>query len=185
MTVRWWPVVVVLGMVVMGSGLVIAQGRWTTRQRWLLGLIGCYLVLVGWLTFYPAGVPIFAGATKPLRHFGWITYNLRPLIHVNREFWANVAMTVPLGAFYYLARRHWRPLMLVCAALVPGLVIELGQLVSDLLVNLSRVVDVDDWLTNSLGVLVGFGLMLVLDRLSAGWLGCQLRLTPPRPSKMV
>lgn len=168
MGARWLPVMTLLVLVGGSAVVTVLRPGWQLHQRLLLGLSFCYLAMVAWLTFFPAGLPMFAGATKPLRHFGWVTYNLRPLAHVNPEFWANVALTLPLGALYYLAKRSWSPLGLVGAALVPGLLIEGGQLVADVLVNLNRIVDVDDWLTNSLGVLVGWGIMALVDHLAGG-----------------
>lgn len=168
MAARWWPVIILLTGIAVAAGIVISRPGWQPRQRWLLGLAFGYLALVGWLTFFPAGLPIFAGAVKPLRHLGPITYNLRPFAHVNPEFWANVALTVPLGGIYYLAKRRWSVWALLGAALVPGFLIEFGQLLADLFVNLSRVVDIDDWLTNSLGVLLGWLAIAGLDRWGLG-----------------
>ncbi|MEO5921454.1 MAG: VanZ family protein [Pseudolysinimonas sp.] len=117
-----------------------------------------YLGVVGWITLGPQ--PLDEGADSlvwRLLHFfsrfsatDWVTYSLL-------EFWANVAMFVPVGLFFVLllGRRRWwlaigLGILLTCA-------IEFVQMFLP-----DRVSDPRDIVANSVGALVGVVIALVV-----------------------
>lgn len=117
-----------------------------------------YLGVVGWFTLGPQ--PLDEGTDsvvwRLLAFFSryapteWITYSLL-------EFWANVAMFVPIGLFFLLlfGRRRW------WLAIVLGMLLTLGiELVQQYLPD--RVSDPRDILANSVGVLIGVMVAMVV-----------------------
>lgn len=160
---RWLPLatlLLILGAVHWGR---IAGQRYRAAQ-WITVSSGfCYLAVLIWLTFYPTGMPFFPGLDKPLSYFGTVSYNLHPLAYVDAEFYANILMTVPLGVYLYLAKPNLSPVAFLLLCALPGLAIESCQLVADLAVNLNRVVDIDDVISNTLGVFGGYLVLKVSD----------------------
>lgn len=110
-----------------------------------------YLGVVGWITLGPQ--PFDEGSDsfvwRLLHFFGgfpmtdWITYSFL-------EFWANVAMFVPVGLFFVLllGRRRWWLAIVLGVALT--CVIEFVQMFLP-----DRVSDPRDIVANSVGALVG------------------------------
>ena len=92
-----------------------------------------------------------------------MSYNLHPLAYVDAEFYANILMTVPLGVYLYLAKPNLSPVAFLLLCALPGLAIESCQLVADLAVNLNRVVDIDDVISNTLGVFCDYLALKVSD----------------------
>lgn len=160
---RWLPLatlLLILGALYWGE---ITSQRWKTAQ-WITVSSGFfYLAVVIWLTFYPTGLPFCLGLDKPLFHFMTVSYNLHPLAYVDAEFFANILLTVPLGVYLYLAKSRLNLLNLFLISIIPGLMIESCQLVADLAVNLNRVVDIDDVISNTCGVLVGYLVVKLFD----------------------
>jgi glycopeptide antibiotics resistance protein len=117
-----------------------------------------YLGVVGWITLGPQ--PLDDGTDSLVwrllaffsRHGAtdWITYSLL-------EFWANVAMFVPVGLFFLLllGRRRW------WLAIALGVVLTCGiEFVQQWLPD--RVSDPRDIVANSVGALVGVVAALVV-----------------------
>ena len=73
-------------------------------------------------------------------------------------------MTIPLGCYVYCWRPRLKSWQLLLIALIPGAIIESAQFVSDLLVGNHRVADIDDVITNTLGVLVGYGVFWLVSK---------------------
>ncbi|MGX5681623.1 VanZ family protein [Schumannella luteola] len=74
----------------------------------------------------------------------------------------NTGVFVPLGLL--LATLGWRLLLALAAGLAVSLCIEVVQYVSDL----GRTADVNDLITNTLGVGIGWGVAWLLSRLRTG-----------------
>ena len=100
---------------------------------------------------------------KPIKYFGNVAYNLVALKYFDGGFVENVLMTVPAGVYLRLAKPKLSSVQLIGWALLPGLAIESCQFISDMAVNLQRVVDIDDLCANTLGVLLGFVLLQLLE----------------------
>ena len=65
----------------------------------------------------------------------------------------------------YLLQDRFSLGSMIFVALIPGVTIETIQMFADLLVNLHRVVDIDDVITNWLGMMIGYGLMKFLAKI--------------------
>lgn len=120
-----------------------------------------YLGLVGWLTLSPSST-IQTGFLWDIADFfqrhrstEWITFN-------TLEFAANIAMFVPLGLFFVLllGRRQW------WLAIVLGVVLTFAIEFAQQYIA-SRVSDPRDLLANSIGVVTGTLLALVLTAAKA------------------
>jgi len=117
-----------------------------------------YLGLVAWVTLGPQ--PLDAQGSALLyriieelsqhRTTSWLTYS-------RVEFLANIAMFIPIGIFFVLlmGRRWWFPAMLAGVAMT--FAIEFVQLFLP-----TRVPDVRDLVSNSLGACVGVVFALVI-----------------------
>lgn len=121
-----------------------------------------YLGLVGWLTLSPLSgrsqfdfVGQLADFFQRHQRTEWITFNLI-------EFTANIALFAPIGLFFVLllGRRQWWLAILLGVALTFGIeYVQQGVA--------GRVSDPRDLLANSLGVIIGTLLALVLTAAKA------------------
>lgn len=150
-------------------------------------LINCYLLWRGWQQYSSTGQRLtitaafiymtailmlcltptlfkVASAHKILFYFHGTPYNAIPFQGISPEFLLNIVMTFPWGVFLYLFNRHytWGKLILYCFAF--SLFIEANQFFWDLLINLGRLADIDDLITNTLGALIGFGVTGLLNK---------------------
>ena len=162
----WIPVLVLCLLVIVSFKRIYFFKRWTSWQKITLYSALVYSITVVWLTFYPAGMAFFAGSYKPIKYFGNVAYNLVALKYFDGGFVENVLMTVPAGVYLRLAKPKLSLVQLIVWALLPGLAIECCQFISDMAVNLQRVVDIDDLCANTSGVLLGFVLLQLLERTS-------------------
>ncbi|KTR86184.1 antibiotic resistance protein VanZ [Leucobacter chromiiresistens] len=80
----------------------------------------------------------------------------------------NIAVFIPLGGLIPLlaARARWWEVLAIVAG--ASLAIELAQLVTARIVLGGHLADVNDWLTNILGGMIGFGLFALLTRSTRG-----------------
>lgn len=151
-----WITLAIIDLIILGGFFpVLLETKWTTWQRVTIYTALGYLLAVAWLTFSPVGLSL-PDSYKPLQYFFWVPYNLHPLAHVDLEFAANILLTVPLGCYFYLLRPKAKWGLVLLLGVIPGLFIESTQMVSDLLFGTLRVVDIDDVITNTMGVWVGF-----------------------------
>jgi glycopeptide antibiotics resistance protein len=120
-----------------------------------------YLALVGWITLSPQGAspsgPLWQVALFFAHHPAteWITFNLL-------EFAANIAMFVPIGVFLVLLFGRGRWWLAILFGVVLTLAIEYTQHFLP-----TRVSDLRDILANSIGVVAGTLLALLLTIRSA------------------
>ena len=130
------------------------------HHRLLLAVTGLYLLAVAWITLNPfPGDPkrnafleglLAAFAATPA--LAWIDYDVV-------EFTANIVLFVPMGVLLALLLgrgRRWLALSLGVAA---SLTIEFIQLFEP-----ARVSDARDIIANSLGAIIGIGLVVVASR---------------------
>ncbi|MHA8110322.1 VanZ family protein [Lactobacillaceae bacterium Melli_B4] len=82
-------------------------------------------------------------------------------------FWLNVVMTIPMGGFIYLlASRKFTLMQVFSMGLMTGLTIETGQFFLDNRFDFHRTVDINDVISNCMGVVIAYyGLRL----LNWGW----------------
>ena len=76
----------------------------------------------------------------------------------------NIAVFVPLGGLVPLliARPSWWKVLVIIAG--TSLAIELAQMAISRLASSGHLADINDWLTNILGGLIGYGLFVLLTR---------------------
>jgi len=129
------------------------------RRRAVLPIvIAVYLLAVAGITLDPApgdpaGNPLLRellGAVSAVPGLGWVDYDVA-------EFSANVLLFVPMGALFVLLLGAWRWWLAVAIGLVATLVIEFVQLFLP-----ERVSDPRDLLANTLGTLLGVGLVALV-----------------------
>lgn len=115
---------------------------------------------------------------KILFYLHGVPYNAIPFQGISPEFLLNIVMTVPWGIFLYLfGDWQWQNAWLVAAAcFLFSLFIEANQFCWDWAISLGRLADVDDLITNTIGGITGFLIMLWLDQTPIHRLIKQFRL---------
>ncbi|MBW1605102.1 VanZ family protein [Lactobacillus sp. Sy-1] len=137
----------------------------TNLNHWQLrvtqGLLVIYLMIVALLCFTPRfPIAVQLGSYPELSSF---TYGHAQIVYMpfqellTEGFWLNVAMTIPLGGFVMRLNPHPMTISAVVGlgALTGGF-IEFGQLFLDNLANFQRTVDINDVISNLLGVVIGY-----------------------------
>lgn len=148
--------------------LLITHSRLWSRfsapaQRVTIATFFCYIIAINWLCLTPTMFN-FSSADKLLFYFHGAPYNLIPLQGFSQEFFLNIIMTFPLGIYLYLANHE---ISFAKASLIGfcfSLFIEVNQFVCDIIFHIGRVADVDDLISNTLGTMIGFALMIILDQ---------------------
>lgn len=158
--IKWLPYMIYTLVVAFGTIMVAGQRR-RFGQRVTLLTFGVYMIVVGFLTLTPTSYAFGVIATMDPVWVGNVPTNPFPLRGVTLDFYLNVLMTVPMGVYLGLFKK-WRPSQILIAGLVMGSAIESTQFVLDFVVHLSRWVDINDVLTNAAGVIVGYGLVMLL-----------------------
>lgn len=93
-----------------------------------------------------------------------IILNLIPFQAMDTAFWLNVIMTIPAGIYYALI---WHPRTvksIFLFGLLTGLTIETTQFIINWFVQLGRWVEVDDLITNAVGVWIGIAIVWLLSK---------------------
>lgn len=126
-------------------------------QRLTLGSLGLYLVSLSYFCFTPAYLSTAAFAKMHPLWVGLAPLNLTPFAGgLGLDFFLNILMTVPLGLYYGLLAPSSRFKTSLILGLGIGLTLETYQFIADQVVDLKRWVDVNDLITNALGVCLGF-----------------------------
>lgn len=151
------------------AGQAGGPGTRAVREA-LLAVFALYCGWLAWLVLSPVGGPNGAMPDVWARIETGYGINLVPFYTI-RRFWAvgtshlvmvnlvgNVVVFLPLGLCPPLLWRRWRPFWKVLLLAVGApLFIETAQLF------IGRSVDVDDWLLNFIGILLGYGLCRLLQ----------------------
>lgn len=122
-----------------------------------------YFVVILRLCLTPVSFS-FLSASRNLSYWHGVPYNLVPFQQLDMEWFLNIVMTIPLGVFLYLLNRKSSFIVILCLIFLFTFFIEGNQFVCDFLFNIGRVADIDDIITNTLGGLIGFYIMKVLDK---------------------
>lgn len=123
----------------------------------------CYFIIILRLCLTPVTFS-FLTASRNLRYFHGVPYNLLPFQQLDLEWFLNIVMTIPLGFLIYLWRRKSSFIAILGLSLMFSLFIEGNQFVCDFLFHIGRVADIDDVITNTLGGIIGFYGLKLLDR---------------------
>lgn len=159
--VRWLPFILIS---VLWATLCLRD--WTHhRFRRIWWWLGCWGLNA--LTWTPIAITL-GGSVGQIQSFQWAggTWVLWPLqpAGIDLSFWLNIVMTVPQGMVwqYNHSSHRWRQWLVV--GLATGFTLEAGQALFNWWVSLGRWVDINDVITNCLGVVIGAALMLVARR---------------------
>lgn len=159
--IRWLPFILVS---LLWVTLILSDWR-HSRFRRVLWWLGCWGLSM--LTWTPIAITL-GGSVGQIQSFQWAggTWVLWPLqpASLDASFWLNIVMTVPQGMIWQFnhGTHRWRQWLV--AGLATGLTLESGQAVFNRLVGLGRWVDINDVITNCLGVMIGATIMLALQR---------------------
>lgn len=126
-------------------------------QRLTLDSLGLYLGFLIFFCFTPSYLSKIGFAAMHPIWFGSAPLNLTPFAGgLGLDFFLNILMTVPLGLYYGLLAKAPKFKTSLFLGLGTGLTIETLQFLADQVVTLNRWVDVNDLITNTLGVCLGF-----------------------------
>ncbi|GAJ26208.1 integral membrane protein [Liquorilactobacillus sucicola DSM 21376 = JCM 15457] len=160
---RWVPFV--LNMTGLAVAIKVGISRLTEKNVWKILTVvslGMYLLVVGYLVFSPTP-DSYRAVPASLFRFGSIPINLVPFRYIDTGFFLNILMTVPLGGYLFLIK-HLKFKQVLLFGVGVGTAIEFSQLVYDLLFQISRWIDINDVITNALGVVVGYVLVSLLKK---------------------
>lgn len=142
--------------------------HWWTRfphfgQRLTTTTLFIYLVALLRLCLTPTSFTI-SSAPKLLFYFHGIPFNVIPFQGFSLEFFLNIIMTLPFGVYLYLVNNRLSFERAGLWGLALSTFIEGNQFICDYLFQLGRLADIDDLITNTLGALIGFAVMIILDQ---------------------
>lgn len=122
-----------------------------------------YIGAILWLCLTPASFS-FSSAPKILFYFHGVPFNVIPFQGLSIEFFLNIIMTFPFGVYLYLLNPRLSFENAGLAGFLLSLFIEGNQFIGDFLFHIGRLADIDDLITNTLGTLIGFAVMIALDQ---------------------
>ncbi len=145
-----------------GSAVQVWRGAWHVRRALLQLAAAVYVAAVLSLTIFPLEVTWGEYANQA----PWIgQINFIPLLTADITIVPNVIMMVPFGFLLPLmSRRATSASRAAWMTAAVSLAIEAAQLLSYIVLNNGRSVDVNDLLANTLGGLVGYALVTLALR---------------------
>ncbi|MEO5964536.1 MAG: VanZ family protein [Candidatus Limnocylindrales bacterium] len=170
-----------LAFLVVVAVLLAGRRRGMAADRVVaVALLAAYLLVLASLTFFPTPLPPFAdapGLGDDYRGWPYPWVSPRPFETIGlalrmgtgsaqlRTLVGNVVAFVPFGFLLPWVAPRWRSWRRVLVAgFGLSLAIEVGQLAQSLVIGYPwRVADVDDLIANTVGVLVGFGIFMVMS----------------------
>ncbi|KRL01504.1 VanZ family protein [Liquorilactobacillus capillatus] len=160
---RWVPFI--LNMTGLAVAIKMGLSRLAEKNIWKIFTVvsfGFYLFVVGYLVFSPTP-DAYREVPSTLYRLGTIPINVVPFSYIDVGFFLNILMTVPLGGYFFLIKRlKFKQVLLLGSGV--GMMIECSQLIYDLLFHISRWIDINDVLTNALGVVIGYSLVFLLQK---------------------
>lgn len=151
---RWIPYVGVTAILVGLVGHTWRRQQYASMSWWL----GWWLLAT--LTWTP--ITVTTGSVAGITTHWWANgvWVVRPLqkASIDASFWFNIVMTLPQGWLWYRRWPRLNRLIWPLLGVVTGGALETGQALGNWLVGLGRWVDINDIITNALGVVLGYGL---------------------------
>ncbi|MFF5899361.1 VanZ family protein [Streptomyces argenteolus] len=148
-----------------GTVVQVWRGAWNKRRALLQLAAAVYVAAVLSLTVFPLNVTWGEYANQA----SWVgQINPVPLLTADVTMIPNVIMMVPAGFLLPLLFRHatsWSRAALMTAA--ASLFLEAAQLLSYIVLNNGRSVDINDVLANTLGGIAGYALVTLALRAPA------------------
>lgn len=160
-----WVPFIIISIIMVGLLIkLFLRHQDTPWQKVTLFTAWIYMYFICRICFAPA--PFSFSPTHEMHYFliHGIILNLIPFQAMDTAFWLNVVMTVPAGIYYALI---WHPKTLQSIfwfGFLTGLTLETTQFIIDWFVQLGRWVEIDDLITNAVGVWLGITLVWLLNR---------------------
>ncbi len=164
MKLEFFPYPFLAGLVVLAILLTLWRQKRSHSYLFFFAIFWLYMLSVAAVTLFPIplGVPrsplsyIFSKINLIPFDFGHLWRNNRIVIFL--EIFGNILMTMPYG-FGLPFLTHIRPKRFIWPVMAIGFTIETTQLIISLLIGVTyRQVDINDFLLNTLGALIGYGL---------------------------
>jgi len=150
---RWVPYVIVSVILALLCGYAWRGRQYATLGWWL----GWWLLAT--LTWTP--ITVTTGSVAGITTHWWANgiWVIRPLqrASIDASFWFNIMMTIPQGWLWHWRWPRWNWPIWLLAGVLTGLALEGGQALGNWLFGLGRWVDINDIITNALGVILGYG----------------------------
>lgn len=121
-----------------------------------------YILVVSYLTLAPTSYAFVGPQHVSPMMIGSAPINLIPFWSTTADFYQNVLMMLPMGVYLGLLLPQFKIKKVILTGLGISVTIESLQFVLDLLVGLSRWVDINDVLTNTFGVVAGWCILEIL-----------------------
>ena len=166
-SLEFFPYPLLAGLIALAILLNFMRRNHSRTYLIIFSLFWVYLLMVMAVTFFPIPLPgpgqsrvsvgyILSKINFIPFNFGQMWHNYRIVIFL--EIFGNILMTIPYG-FGLPLLTHIRPKQFIWAAMAIGFTIETSQLIESLIVRMSfRQVDINDFLLNTVGALIGYGL---------------------------
>ncbi|GAA3196456.1 VanZ family protein [Lentilactobacillus kefiri] len=122
-----------------------------------------YVLVVSYLTLAPTSYAFVGPQHVSPMMIGTAPINLIPFWSTTADFYQNVVMMLPMGIYLGLLLPKFSFRKVLVTGVGVSVTIEFLQLILDLSVGLSRWVDINDVLTNTFGVLVGWLVLKILS----------------------
>lgn len=161
---RSLPLLCIFVAIIFFAGLANLTRR-TWQQRLAICSIAFYLIVLDVLCFTPSNLSIAGFAQYHPIWIGSAPTNFIPFKGIAGDFFLNILMTVPLGVYFGLFAIKPSLKGSLRLGLMTGLTIESLQFIADVLVDIRRWVDINDVITNCLGVIVGYGVFKLMTKL--------------------
>jgi glycopeptide antibiotics resistance protein len=158
------PIVIPFGVVIflVLIGVLRSRGRVTLARASVAAVLAVYAGGVLANTVFPiflrVGTGFYDGPRPlPLYLVPFVDYGFEDAL-------INVAVFIPLGGLVPLltARPSWWKVLAIVAG--ASLFIELAQMATSRLALSGHLADINDWLTNILGGMIGYGLFVLMTR---------------------
>lgn len=158
----WIPIIIYVIILVIIITHVL-QHKHHDWQYFTLVTLWIYALAIGCLCFTPASYN-WGSVHKVFFYFHGVPYNIIPFQALSLEFFLNVIMTIPAGCYAFFDRQHHGKYWSIWLGLAIGCGIEITQFLINLFFGVERFADIDDIITNFLGVQIGYLIIWLLNR---------------------
>jgi|SRR5215207_1329300 len=148
--------------------IILWKQKKSFSYHFFFSVFWVYLIGVVGVVVFPFHIPDDNPYTNITLQMNLVPFNFGscnlPILCL-RNIYENILLTIPFG-FGISFISKIRPRNVYWLALVVGLVLEIIQLVISLIVHSAfRVVDINDVLLNTIGVLIGYGLFRIFGKI--------------------
>ncbi|WP_137597641.1 VanZ family protein [Paucilactobacillus kaifaensis] len=173
----WVPFIIISIILVIFLIKIIQRKQDTLWQKVTLLTAWIYLYFICRICFAPA--PFSFSPTHEIHYFliHGIILNLVPFQAMDTAFWLNVVMTIPAGIYYALIWHPQTMKSIFLFGLFTGLTLETTQFIINWFVQLGRWVEIDDLITNAVGVWIGIIIIWLFNKTPVKQLIEKLKVT--------